>query len=413
MNISNYKKGYSALRHIINDDELQYARHFGKFVFTMNDRWSERAQLKGIYNAKTNNVIAFVNGKGNVFIRPNSIYADHLLNSKNKVLIHNHLRDFRNKVPSNVKASAMWNNMAESAIDRLVNNGDEPNKVFLFAFNANNRLDERFIMQTIARTLKKNYKDGFKNTIYSLENSSLIAEQVIDQDKYKVYIEVGDYAEAIAEKERIERIKKEISEAFYNNISEIAQDSITSGHSLNPMQFTYTDSEGVEVTGRIKLQRLDLNYPREMPITDWLRPEDIANQIVFQERVGTLESRGIDEMAIRAEREEAERMQAQMYEHMANSMRPGAIINMPVEYMRRYQSNEVVWHNGVDTSAFWGAEEPDLVQVHPRDVVVEPPMPRMSIFEDEYPTAPDEIAELEAMMEEINTPETESPMSSA
>jgi len=348
MNILSYKKGYSALRKIINDDEADYVRHFAKFHFVMGERYSERAQLKGIYNLKTNNVIAFVNRKGNVFMRPNSIYADHLLESKNKVLMHNNLRDLRGKVPSHVKSGAVSNNLAETAVDRLILNDDEPNKVFLFSIKADGRFDERFVMKRIKQLLKPL---DTSNTLYALENNRLIAEEVLRQDKYKIYLQIDDYSEAIAEKKRVERVKKEVSEAFYSNIREIAENSITSGHSLNPMQFTYTDSEGVEVTGVIKLHRLDMNYPREMAIGDWLRPENIAQVIEFRDRIGSLESRGIDEMAIRAEREAADerRMrqmeaEARMYEEMAR-IHPGSVNIMP-----RMSYNNTTWHTGVDTS---------------------------------------------------------------
>jgi len=426
MTSSNYKKGYSALRKIINDDELEFSRQFAKFTFCMTERWSARSELKGIYNSKTNNVVAFVNKKGNVFFRKNSIYANHILESKNKVILHKDLRSLRHKVPSNIKVSSKWHNMAELAVERLVKNDDKPNRVFLFSFIADDRLDDRFIIRQIKALLKAM---PHSNTLYALENSSLIVEEDVSQHKYKAYIEIQDYSEAIAEKERIDRIKNEIAETFIGHIQEISQQSITTGTTMNPMQFTFTESNGTEVTGRIALNRLDMMYPREMPVRDWINAEHIVRYITFQERMGSLEERGIDEIAIREENErrQAERnavaeAEARMYEEMAR-IHPGSVNIMPrmsynqVRYMSREQVESsavfgadvaenpfgtgVIWHNGIDV-----AQSND---------VVAPPMPRMSIFEDEYPDTADEADDIlrELLQDTDTTVEGNAPMSSA
>jgi len=445
MNSDSYKKGYSALRKIINDDELEFSRQFAKFTFCMGERWSSRSELKGIYNSKTKNVIAFVNKKGNVFFRPSSIYADHILESKNKVLFHNDLRSLRNKVPSNIKSNAVWHNMAEMAVDRLIKNDDEPNKVFIFSFSANSRIDERFIMKEIKFILKKS---PFKNTIYSLENGSLEAEQIINQDKYKVYLKVDDNTEAIAQKERVDRIKSEIAETFIGHIREISQNSITAGHTMNPMQFTFTESNGTEVTGSIALNRLDMSYPSDMPVRDWLQPEYVTRYITFSERLGSLQERGIDEQAIRAERESVEverrsanEAQAQMYEHMANINTNNLTARGLIDYSQyargRVSSSDwgmmeetamspnpfgtgVVMHYAVDPSVEVPDLEPGAVWNISRDMVQpvvmpEMPMPRMSIYEDEYPDTPDEADDIlrELLADTDTTTETDLPMSSA
>ena len=411
MTSNSYKRGYSALRKIINDDELEFSRHFAKFTFCMTERWSARGELKGIYNSKTDNVIAFVNKKGNVFFRPNSIYADHILESKNKVLMHNNLRAFRNKVPSNIKTYAKWHNMAELAVDRLIENDDKPNKVFIFGFKPDIRIDERHILREMRAILKES---PYKNTLYALSNSNLMIEESPLHDKYKVYLGIEDFSEAIAEKERVERIKKEIAETFIGHIREISQQSITNGTSMNPIQFVFTESNGTEVTGRIALNRLDMMYPSDMEVRDWLQPDYIVSHITFQERLGSLEERGIDEQAIRAEhermREDRERRamaEAMMYEEMAR-VHPGSVNIMPrmsynqVRYMSREQVESsavfgadvaenpfgtgVMWHNGIDS-----------VQ---SNEVVAPPMPIMSIYDEEVDISPWDV------------PETETPMSS-
>jgi len=442
MTSDSYKKGYSALRRIINDDELDFSRQFAKFTFCMTERWSSRGELKGIYNSKTNNVIAFVNKKGNVFFRPNSIYADHILESKNKVLMHNDLRSLRNKVPSNVKASAVWHNMAENAVDRLIKNDDEPNKVFIFSFNANTRIDERFIMREIKDILKKS---PYKNTLYALDNGTLEAEQVINQDKYKVYLKIEDNTEAIAEKERVDRIKMEIAETFIAHVRELSAQSITNGHTMNPMQFTFTESNGTEVTGRIALNRVDMMYPSDMNVRDWLQPDYLLRHITFQERIGSLEERGIDEIALRqeqearqAERARAAEAQAAMYEHMANTTSPSVDVRQLIDYAQyargRVSSSDwgsvemaepnpfgtgVIAHHviGVDESVDVPVMEPGSVwhtsnEIRPIEM---PPMPRMSIFEDEYPDTADEADDIlrELLAETETTTQTDSPMSSA
>lgn len=291
MKYNNYRQGYSALRRIINDEELDFSRHFGSFRFVMGDRWRDGKEIRGIYSYKTRNVVAFINKKGNVFVRPNSIYATPLLGSKNKVIMHNNLRSIRGKVDNYFKSRLYMHTLAVTAVDNLISNGDNLGSVMLFKLRRDSSdIDERFIQRQIVKLLKESRKK-LPNSLYAVENGRIFDETNLEiNDKwYKPHIKVEDATELIRQKERVERIKKEVSESFYNHIREIAQDAITSGHSLNPMQFVYTDSEGEEVTGRIKLQRLDLNFPREMPIEDWLRPEHIADQIVFEERIGTLE----------------------------------------------------------------------------------------------------------------------------
>jgi len=439
MTSNNYAKGYSALRKIINDDELEFSRQFAKFTFCMQERWSARGELKGIYNSKTDNVIAFVNKKGNVFFRPNSIYADHILESKNHVIFHNDLRSLRHKVPSNIKTYAKWHNMAELAVDRLIENDDKPNKVFIFSFKPDIRIDERHILREMRAILKES---PYKNTLYALGNSNLMIEESPLHDKYKVYLGIEDFSEAIAEKERVDRIKKEIAETFIGHIREVSQQSITNGTSMNPMQFVFTESNGTEVTGRIALNRLDMMYPSDMEVRDWLQPDYIIGHITFQERMGSLEERGIDEQAIREEherrREERERLamaEAMMYEEMAR-VHPGSINIMPrmsySQYARgRVETSDwggndinpfgtgVIAHHviGVDEAADVPVMEPGSVWTTSNEIrpIEMPQMPSMSIYEDEYPDTADEAEDIlrELLQDTNTTTETESPMSSA
>lgn len=332
MKYKDYKKGSSALRRIINDEELEFSRQFAIFHFNITDRGNRGRPLRGIWNVKTKNIIGFVNSRGNVFIRPTSVYAGQLLGAgTNKVIKHTSLRNLRNKVGSHTKNYGLLNLYAENAVDRLIENGDTPNKVYLFKFPMNMRMDERWLMNRIQELLKKK---KLPNTLFALNENSLVAEQRVERDEHKVYLQIEDYSEAIAQRERLERIKTEIAEAFIGNIREIAHNAIITQHSLNPIQFTYTVDGEEQVTGRIKLNRLDLAYPPEVPISEWLRVDDVARQIVFEERIGSLAERGIDELAQREERNIRQgytRISQSMYQqyHDFLASNPGGTIRVP------------------------------------------------------------------------------------
>ena len=331
MNYSNYKRGYSALRAIINNDELEFCRQFAAFQFQLNDnRWSERRLLRGIYNAKTNNIVAFVNNKGNVFIRPNSIYAEHLIKgSKNKVIKNNNLRNYRNKVGSHIKNKALINLFAENAVDKLIANKDKPNNVFIGKAGDGINFDIRFFNNVLTKNLDK---DKFKNTLYALKESALQVEkrpEDADTGRHSVYLKIEDKSEVIAQEEKIERIKREIEQAYVSNIREIARDAILSNHSMNPLQFTYKTGDET-YTGRIMLNRVDMSFTEHTPISDWIRPGDLLRYINFEEPVHSLAERGIDEMQQRNERDERQAMMDRMvnysYEQYA---RAGATIRVP------------------------------------------------------------------------------------
>lgn len=332
MKYKDYKKGSSALRRIINDEELEFSRQFAIFHFNITERGNRGRPLRGIWNVKTKNIIGFVNHRGNVFIRPTSVYAGQLLGAgTNKVIKHTSLRNLRNKVGSHTKNYGLLNLCAENAVDRLIENGDTPNKVYLFKFPMNMRADERWLMNRMQELLKKK---KLPNTLFALNENSLVAEQIVERNEEKVYLQIEDYSEAIAQRERLERIKTEIAEAFIGNIREIAHNAIITQHSLNPIQFTYTVDGEEQVTGRIKLNRLDLAYPPEMPISEWLRVDDVARQIVFEERLGSLAERGIDELAQREERNIRQgytRISQSMYQqyHDFLASNPGGVIRVP------------------------------------------------------------------------------------
>ena len=298
MKYREYKNGYSALRRIINDDELEFSRQFVKFDFSFSERYQRDRAIKGIWNARTNNVVAFINKKGNVFVRPASIYTEHLLGSKNKVIKHNNLRGLRNKVGGQVRKYGMLNLYAEKASDRLIANGDKPDKVHLFEFTSGQDMDERFIMRRIKDLLKGK---EFPNTLFALDEKSLTVEQRPERESCRIYLDIEDYSEAIAQRERLERIKREIAGAYVQNVREIARQSIINHITMNPLQFTYEVDGEETVTGRIMLNRFDMSYQSEMPIEDWLNAPDIMRLIRFEERVGSLAERGIDEMVRREE----------------------------------------------------------------------------------------------------------------
>lgn len=297
MKYNEYKKGYSALRRIINDEELEFSGQFVKFDFSFSEQYQNSRAIKGIWNARTNNVVAFINKKGNVFVRPASVYAEHLLGSKNKVIKHNNLRGLRNKVNGLVRKYGMLNLYAEKATDRLIANGDRPDKVHLFEFTSGQDIDESFIMRRIKDLLKGK---EFPNTLFALEEKSLTVEQRPERESYRIYLDIEDYSEAIAQRERLERIKREIAGAYVQNVREIARQSIINHITMNPLQFTYEVDGEETVTGRIMLNHFDM-YPQDIPIEDWLNAPYIMRFIRFEERVGSLAERGIDEMARREE----------------------------------------------------------------------------------------------------------------
>lgn len=338
MNYRNYKKGYSALRRIINDEELEYSRQFAKFNFSFSERYQPDRQMRGIYNAKTNNVVAFINARGNVFVRPSSVYADALIyGSKNKVIKNPNMRSIRGHVSSHLKRYALANLFSENAADRLIENKDKPNKVFLGKVDDASNIDIRFFTDTLKKKLNK---DKFKNTLYAIQEGDLVVErrpEDQEQNRHRIYLNVQDYSEAIAQQEKIDKVKREIAVAFVSNVREIAKDSILTGSSMNPLQFTYT-MDGEEFTGRIKLNRMDMAYPPDMPISDWLKAEDIVRYIEFSERVGSLAERGIDEMQQREERNVNDLRRRMMnvsyeqyaeYERMFRGSHPGATIRVP------------------------------------------------------------------------------------
>lgn len=382
MKYSDYKKGSSALRRIINDEELDYSRQFAKFYFHFNER--RGPAVRGIWNAKTKNVVAFVNGKGNVFIRPASVYSGQLIGSgTNKVIKNNNLNTLRRQVGSRIKANAHTNLLAEKAVDRLTENKDKPDKVFLVELTEGMNFDQSFFINRIKDLLKKS---KLKNTLFALKSGdSLVAEKRVDRDTHRVYLDIKDYAEAIAQEERVERIKQEIAETFLENIREIAQNAILSSSSMNPLQFTWKDGDDV-VTGRIKLNRMDMAYPQDMPIREWLDERVIMRLISFEERVGSLAERGIDEMQIRDQRNVSQDMMNRMYEQYTEQFRRGRTMVMP-----RMSYSE--WSNAsASASASYAVSADTIRELQNADSAWEVPNPQWIVNEttyaQEYPVSP-------------------------
>lgn len=338
MKYNEYKKGYSALRRIINDEELEFSGQFVKFDFSFSEQYQNSRAIKGIWNARTNNVVAFINKKGNVFVRPASVYTEHLLGSKNKVIKHNNLRGLRNKVNRLVRKYGMLNLYAEKATDRLIANGDRPDKVHLFEFTSGQDIDESFIMRRIKDLLKGK---EFPNTLFALEEKSLTVEQRPERESYRIYLDIEDYSEAIAQRERLERIKREIAGAYVQNVREIARQSIINHITMNPLQFTYEVDGEETVTGRIMLNRFDMSYQSEMPIEDWLNAPDIIRLIRFEERVGSLAERGIDEMARREEVNRRQEITNDIYRYAQDAYRAYAGLSvMPRMSNLEYSTND-------------------------------------------------------------------------
>ena len=349
MKYKDYKKGYSALRRIINDEELEFSRQFAKFTFSFNERYNRRAQLRGIWNAKTNNVVGFINARGNVFIRPNSIYAEHLIGSKNKVIKNDNLVPVRRRVSSHIRNLSKLNLYAEKGVDRLIANDDKPKRVFLFEFERTVSMDERFIINRVKELLKKH---KLPNTLFALNNSSLVEEEVVGSDSLKIHLDIEDYSEAIEREERLDRIKTDIARTFISNVRYMAQHAIVTRYAMNPLQFTYNVEGEDTVTGRIALNMLDMTYDANMPITDWLDIEAVKRLIRFEERVGSLAERGIDEMAMRQERNTQQEATGAIYQYVhANSGWSASIIEgVPTVEIARQQLEDMPSLTPLDTA---------------------------------------------------------------
>lgn len=362
MKYNEYRKGYSALRRIINDEELEFSRQFVKFDFSFSERYQSSRAIKGIWNARTNNVVAFINKKGNVFVRPASIYTEHLLGSKNKVIKHNNLRGLRNKVNGQVRKHGMLNIYAEKAVDRLIENRDKAGRAYLFELPGSQDYDVRFVMRRIKDLLKGR---ELSNTLFALDEKELIAEAIIGKDAHKVYLDIEDYAEAIAQRDRLERIKREIAGAFVRNVREIARQSIINHSTMSPLQFTYEVDGEETVTGRIMLNRLNMSYPRTILIEDWLNAPDIMRLIRFEERVGSLAERGIDEMARREETNRQQEVTNYMYRYAQDAYRAGYVgrsITDTIEIARE-QLDNMSTLSPVDTASFY--QEFNVVEENP------------------------------------------------
>ena len=111
---------------------------------------------------------------------------------------------------------------------------------------------------------------------------------------------------------------------------------------MNPLQFTYEVDGEETVTGRIMLNVFDMRYPSEIPIEDWLNAPDIMRFIRFEERVGSLAERGIDEMQTREERNVGQRIRNttlnEYRDFLANT--PGATIRIPIPQDVTWSTNE-------------------------------------------------------------------------
>ena len=387
---SNYKKNYSALRRIINDDELEYSRNFVKFQFNRHDRNREGQYNKGIYNVLTNNVIAMVNPKGNVFFRASSIYAPHIKESKNKVILDKNMRRFKNFVGSHQKMYGKMNMMAEKAAERLIENDDEPNKVLLFHWNPNERLDDRWVIRRIKDIVKP--KDD-SNTGYALNNLSLIGEEDKQHDRYKAYLQIEDFSEKIRIKQREDKAKKAVINSLLSNLADIVQSSIMARGTLNPLQFTYRDEEG-EMTGYLNMRDMYLDIPSDINIREYYSERQLLGLVRFGDRLGSLVEQGVDEQELRMEQERRQQERneqmmrdAQRYAELAYA--PGSIYRYDGSAnIRVPHFNEVTWVTREQVEAMAmpdvsGWDVPQISQEYPSnerearalvDPVVAPPL---------------------------------------
>lgn len=282
----NYLKSYSALRRILNTDNSM-ERQFAVQDWHQGRRGNRVAKL--IWNANTDNVVAMVNPAGTVFVRPNSVYANHLLSStKKKVIVKKNLNEYRGHVSTPVRNNARINYMVETALDGLIEHDDAIGRVYLFSIESNTSLDIRSIIKNI------NLKVGDKlpNTKMSLDDiSNIVIVQEHGTDKTKVYVDIKDFTETIRQQELEDAVREEIAIEFYENFTEIRENSILSARSINPLAFR-AEHDGQHFEGYIYLNRFNWRIPDGRSPRQHVNITELKSAISFEPVTGDVPHRG-------------------------------------------------------------------------------------------------------------------------
>ena len=261
MKYSDYKRSYSALRRVLRENE-QYGGHFSKFNMNMGSGLKKRKQ-RGIWSARTENVVAVINRKGTVFVRPNSIFAEALKGSSHKVLFKDNLVDFRGQANSNVRRQAVMSSYAEKAVRRLIENNDKPNNVYLFSFLKDINIDVYFLISRLEQLLQLYARNNYENTKRSVTYRALKFEDDYKNNKIKAYVDVTDWAEKIALEKLREKAKVEIIRHFVENKYAIVRQSILNRRSVNPIEFEYI-IEDKHLYGTIMAQYIEFSVSDEL-----------------------------------------------------------------------------------------------------------------------------------------------------
>lgn len=254
MTLADYQKSYSSLRKVLRKD-TEYAGHFAKFYFNMRGTGRQRAEI-GVWSSRTNNVVAVMNRKGTVFIRPNSIYNQALKGSSHKVLNKDNLINFRGSAGNTVRTNALLNPFAERAWQRLINNKDKAGRVFMFSFPQDININGYWFENRLRQLLSKNASGQFPNTQRSLSRSNFVIEDSVKDDKRKLYINITDYSEQIAREQREEAAIQHIVSTFVNNWSDIYTNLVLNRQGVNPIEFKYSYGDDY-VYGQIRSNYID------------------------------------------------------------------------------------------------------------------------------------------------------------
>jgi hypothetical protein len=250
MRYDSYRKGLRNLREILlkekNDKDI--LGHFGRFTINIENQRGRRSKaFDGIWNAKTNNIVAIKNRKGTVFVRKNSIYAGQLLGSTHKVIASEDLKKYRDKVPSSLKRNVTTLMFADKLYGKLVNNKDVPGSVQLVKLESEVNIDFNYMTSILQDRFKGD--KNFPNTFRSLNRPELTDRRDEATDTRAVYITIGDYAEEVAKAQRLYDVKRTIIEWVIDNHQEYVDNSIINGSlRANPSLVRY-DVNGYRYEG--------------------------------------------------------------------------------------------------------------------------------------------------------------------
>lgn len=248
MKHSSYKKGYSALRKIINRPEINASRQFSSVRFRVSG--NSGSSVMGIYNLLTDNLVAFVNNKGVAFVRPNSVYFSQLTGSSLKVVKNDNLSSYRSNVSRSIKIAAATSYYSSKVIELLIKNNDKPGSLVLFNFNRVIGINNSSFVANIRDAM---HKAKLNNTLFSLDML-----QFNNQDGNNIAtLCISDMSEKIKAVEEEKKLKLEIANAFVNNISDIVTKATQDVNSMSSLKIKYEKNDGELVIGVLDLGNIN------------------------------------------------------------------------------------------------------------------------------------------------------------